>query len=162
MVSTFIAVREGRISYGGVISKHRQLPNRVPQGAVLSSFLFSLFTRTLPVPTNPAVKIYTYADDLTIVSQHPRVDGAVSQLHDYLRRLEERLTTNRISAEGSKSSLTVVTPHNMEYRLKPSITLMGQTIPANNDKNILGALPSTVVGLFANTRKTLTPEPSHD
>ena len=43
-----------------------------------------------------------------------------------------------MSAEGSKSSLTVVTPHNMEYRLKLTITLMGQTIPVNTDKNILG------------------------
>ena len=137
-LSNFIAGRQGRISYGGVMSKHRQLPNGVPQGAVLSPSLFSLFTHDLPEPTNPAVKIYTYADDLTIVSQHPRVDEAAIQLQDYLRRLEEWLTTNRMSAEGSKSSLTVVTPHNTEYRYKPTITLMGQTIPVNNDKNILG------------------------
>ena len=38
----------------------------------------------------------------------------------------------------SKSSLTVVTPHNMDYKLKPTITLMSQTIPVNTDKNILG------------------------
>ena len=107
------------------------------RGAVLSPSLFSLFTHDLPEPTNPAVKIYMYADDLTIVSQHPRVDEAAIQLQDYLRRLEEWLTTNRISAEGSKSSLTVVTPHNTEYRYKPTITLMGQTIPVNNDKNML-------------------------
>ena len=44
-----------------------------------------------------------------------------------------------MSAEGLKSSLTVVTPHNMEYRFKPTITLMGQTIPVN-DKNILGVI----------------------
>ena len=43
-----------------------------------------------------------------------------------------------MSAEGSKSSLTVVTPHNREYRFKPTITLMGQIIPVNTDKNILG------------------------
>ena len=73
-----------------------------------------------------------------IVSQHPRVDEAAIQLQDYLRRLEEWLTTNRMSAEGSKSSLTVATPHNTEYRYKPTITLMGQTIPVTNDKNILG------------------------
>ena len=115
------------------MSKHRQLPNGVPQGAVFSPFLFSLFTQDLPVPTNPAVRIYTYADDLTIVSQHPRVDEAAVQLQDYLRRLEEWLTTNRMSAEGSKSSLTVVTPHNTEYRYTPTITLMGQTIPVNRE-----------------------------
>ena len=121
-----------------VMSKHRQLPNGVPQGAVFSPSLFSLFTHDLPEPTNPAVKIYTYADDLTIISQHPRVDEGAIQLQDYLRRLEEWLTTNRMSAEGSKSSLTVVTLHNTEYRYKPTITLMVQTIPVNNDKNILG------------------------
>ena len=137
-LSNFIAGRQGRISYGGVMSKHRQLPNGVLQGAVLSPSLFSLFTHDLPEPTNPAVKIYTYADDLTIVSQHPRVDEAAIQLQDYLRRLEEWLTTNHMSAEGSKFSLTVVTPHNTEYRYKPTITLMGQTIPVNTDKNILG------------------------
>ena len=43
-----------------------------------------------------------------------------------------------MSAEGSKSFLMVVTLHNMEYWFKPTITLMGQTIPVNNDKNILG------------------------
>ena len=90
-----------------------------------------------------------------------RVDEAAIQLQDYLRRLEEWLTTNCMSAEGSKSSLTVVTPHNMEYRFKPTITLMGQTIPVNTDKNILGVTIAVVV-LFANTRHTLTPEPSHD
>ena len=120
------------------MSEHRQLPNGIPQGAVPSSFLFSLFTHDLPEPINPAVTIYTYADDLTIVSQHPRVDEAAIQLQDYLRLLEEWLTTNCMSAEGSKSSLTVVIPHNTEYRYKPTITLMGQTIPVNNDKNILG------------------------
>ena len=120
------------------MSKHRQLPTGVPQGAVLSLSLFSLFTHDLPEPTNPAVKIYTYADDLTIVLQHPRVDEAAIQLQDYLRWLEEWLTTNCMSAEGSKSSLTVVTPHNTEYRFKLTITLMDQTIPVNNDKNIIG------------------------
>ena len=137
-LSNLIAGKQGRISYGGVMSKHRQLPNGVPPGAVLSPSLFSLFTHDLPEPTNPAVKIYTYADDLTMVSQHPRVDEAAIQLQDYLRRLGKWLTTNRMSAEGSKSSLTVVAPHNTEYRFKPTITLMGQTILVNNDKNILG------------------------
>ena len=119
------------------MSKHRQLPNGVLQRIVHFSSLFSLFTHDLQVPINPTVKIYTYTDDLTIVSQHSRVDDVAIQLQDYLRRLEERLTTNRMSAEGSKSSLTVVTPRNMECKFKPTITLMGQTIPVNN-KNILG------------------------
>ena len=123
---------------------------------------FSLFTHDLPEPTNPAVKIYTYADDLTIISQHPRVDEAAIQLQDYLRRLEEWLTTNRMSAEGSKSSLTVVTPHNTEYRYKPTITLMGQTIPVNNDKNILGVTIDCGWTFRQHTHKILTPKPNHD
>ena len=70
--------------------------------------------------------------------EDPRVKETAIHLQDYLRKLEEWLATNRMLAEGSKSSLTVVKPHNMEYRFEPTITLMGQTIPVNNDKNILG------------------------
>ena len=133
----------------------------LPQGAVLSPSLSSLFTHDLHVPTNPTVKIYTYADDLAIVSQHPRVDKATIQLQDYLRSLDEWLTTNRMSAEGSKSSLTVVTTHNMGYRFKPTITMMDQTIPVSNDNNIL-CVTIYCSWTFANTRKILTPKPSHD
>lgn len=43
-----------------------------------------------------------------------------------------------MSAEGSKSFLIVVTFVNKKYRLTPVLTLVGESIPVNADKKILG------------------------
>ena len=83
-------------------------------------------------------KEYTYADYLTIVSQHPRVDEAASQLQDYLKRLEEWLTTNRMSAEGSEPSL--VTPHKYTTTfccLNKIKQLKKQTVASSNHPHLV-------------------------
>ena len=76
-------------------------------------------------PTIPPVKRYTYIDDLTIVSQHSQSDEAAIQLQNCLRQLLEWLTTNRMSAEASASSLKVFTPFSKEHRVTPTLALMG-------------------------------------
>ena len=128
----------------GIMSKHRRLANGVPQGPGL----LHLFSASLHIACRyPYIQQSKYTHTRTNFwnqyakiqkSEHLRVDEAAIQLHDYLRRLEEWLTTNRMSAEGLKSSLMVVIPHNMEHRFKSTITLLGQIIPVNNDKNIFG------------------------
>ena len=73
--------------------KYRQLASEMQQGTVLyhSLILQFFFTQGLYKFTIKAFKIYTYANDLTIVPQDPRVDEAAIQLQNYLRQLQKWL-----------------------------------------------------------------------
>lgn len=82
-----------------------------------------------------AVKIYTCADDHTMVVQHTRVDEAAIQLQIYLCQLEDRQAINHMLVECSKSPLAVVAPFTMNtYNITTSLTLMGQSTSA--EKNV--------------------------
>ena len=113
-------------------------PNGISQDAVLSPSLFNLFMSDIPSPQIPGVSIFSYADDLTILSQHPVVDTAADHLQQYIHRLEEWLTTNRMSVSPQKSSLTLITPFTWEYRAEPRVTLQGSPIPVLPSTKILG------------------------
>ena len=78
---------------------------------------------------------------LAINLRHQRVDEAAIQVHNSLRQLENWLTTNSMSTEWSKSSLTVVTPFSQKYTLTLTVTLMSPSISVKTDKNKLFNLP---------------------
>ena len=65
----------------------------------------------------------SYADDLTILLQHPKHEIASTQLQNYIHELEQWLTNNTMNVSTNKSSLTLITPHNAEYRTEPQVTL---------------------------------------
>ena len=75
---------------------------------------------------------------MTIVSQHPVVAAVADHLQQYIHRLEEWLTTNRMSVSPQKSSLTLVTPYTSEFRLEPQVSLLGSPIPVHPTTKILG------------------------
>ena len=114
------------------------LPIRLSSGAVLSPTLFNLFLSELPIPATPGVRIDSYADDLTIVSQHPLYDVAAAQLQSYIHLLEGWLTANRMSVSAPKSSLTLATIHSEEYRASPRVNPLWLPIPTNCTTKILG------------------------
>ena len=86
-------------------------------------------------PTIQAVKMFTYPDDSFATSM--REEKAI-QMRNYIRQMEDWFTTYRMSAEGSMSSLTVVTRIIRKYKQISTLTLMGQSIFVTTYKNILG------------------------
>lgn len=108
----------------------------MPQTAVLLPSLFSLFTHDIPRPTIPSVKSYTYADALTIVLQRPLVNKATIQRQSYLNQLENYLTTNRTSTEGSQFSFIVITPF-AKILATIHTQVCGSVFYDSTDKNIL-------------------------
>ena len=108
------------------MSKYRQLR----YGEIyLSPSLVDLVTHGY----QPGSQIYINVDDC---SQHLRVKETALKMQNCLRHLEEWLTINLMSAEDSKSFLTVVTLFNKEYKRTPTPMLMEESISVNTDRNI--------------------------
>ena len=83
----------------------------------------------IPTPTQQKTHSMSYADDLTILSKHPKHETAATQLQDYIHTLKPCLTNNRMKVSTNKSSLTLVKPHNAKYRTQPQVTLNNAPTP---------------------------------
>jgi len=137
-LANYLSGRSGKTIYNGKSSRTRHFTDGVPQGSVLSPTLFNLYLHDLPTPTNASVNTLTYADDVTIISQHHRHETAANNLQTYIHSLENWLETNRLKVSANKSSLTLITPYNVEYNTHPNITLNNTPLPINNTPKILG------------------------
>ena len=92
----------------------------------------------IPLATHPDTHILSYADDITVFSQHPNFETAATHLQEYIHTLESWLQTNRLKVSTSKSTLTLITPWNQEYTDQPPVTLNGEPIPYTNNPTTLG------------------------
>merc|ERR1719259_1400575 len=137
-LSTFLTGRHAYTAHNGTPSTKRRFPNGVPQGSVLSPTLFNISMHDIPLLTHPDVHILSYADDITIFSQHPNPHIAATQLQDYINTLEQWLHSNRMKVSPSKSTLTLITPDASEYNLQPTITLNNTPIPYTDTPTTLG------------------------
>ena len=64
----YLTGREQRTQYEGQLSKSIKLKSGVPQGGVLSPFLFCWYMKDMPKPSE-GVEIICYADDITVLAQ---------------------------------------------------------------------------------------------
>ena len=69
----------------------------------------------ISLPTHSDTHVLSYADDITIFSQHPKGETVAAHLQEYIYTLEEWLQTNRLKVSPTKSTLTLITPWNQEY-----------------------------------------------
>ena len=137
-LANYLTGRHAFTLFGEVPSSIRRFTNGVPQGSVLSPILFNLFLHDIPLPTHPDTHILSYADDITIFTQHPDPLIAAKLLQDYLHLLEDWLRANRLKVSPAKSTLTLITPWNREYNLQTPVTLFGDPIPYTNTPTTLG------------------------
>ena len=90
------------------------------------------------LPTHPGAHIVSYADDITIFSQHPEPGTAAAHLQEYIYTLEEWLQTNSLKISPTKSTLALITPWSCEYTTQITVTLNNTPIPYTNTPTTLG------------------------
>ena len=137
-LANYLTGRHGFTEHNGKLSIAQHFANGVPQGSVISPSLFNLYMHDIPVPDQPDTHILSYADDITIFSQHTKHETAASHLQQYIHSLEQWLDTNRLKVSPTKSILTLFTPWNAEYNTQPNITLNNTPIPQSPTPTILG------------------------
>ena len=92
----------------------------------------------IPTPTHLYTHLLSYADDLTLLTQHPKHETAATQLQEYIYILEQWFESNRLKVSLSKSTLTLITPWAQEYSHQPIVTLNNSPIPHNPTPTLLG------------------------
>ena len=84
-IANYIKGRKAYTIYGNYTSLQRQFKNGVPQGSVISTTLFNMYTADLP-PPRTLVQVMTYADDITITSTHTSTSAAKKYIQPYLHK----------------------------------------------------------------------------
>ena len=122
--------------HNGKKSSCRNTKTEVPQGGVLSPTLFNIYTSDLPAPPRN-VQTVTYADDITILSSHSKVDTAQLQVQNYLEEINDWTTTNQLTLNPDKTTTTLFSPDPAEYSKTLSLTIGNQTLPTVRETKIL-------------------------
>lgn len=126
LLKSYISDRQFRTRVKGEVSTLFPINSGVPQGSVLGSLLYLLFTSDLPQPPN--VTIGTFADDTVILTCYKDVLRASFHLQEYLNILHSWLHRWNIKINESKSTYLTFTLCNDP---SPPIYLNGVEIPSD-------------------------------
>ena len=62
----------------------------------------------MPTPPIPQIDIASYADDISITSQHRSAATATQQMQPYLATLDQWFSINRLKIAQTKSTVTLL------------------------------------------------------
>ena len=101
-LSSFLANRVNYLKIKDILSCQLEIPSGVPQGSVLSPYLFAMFIGELSVEDSKA-ELIKYADDLTLIEAIPRRN----EQPENLKIIMMWLNTNQLQVNMKKSSQMV-------------------------------------------------------
>jgi hypothetical protein len=127
----FLQLRTQRVKLMNVLSSSRSVTSGVPQGSLLSPYLFSSHMSSL-LPASSHAKIFKYADDVLIFCPIFKNDDVESIFHIESCHLKSWCDENGLTVNESKTNVMLV---NKGYKPLPSVSLV--TVPS---LRILGVL----------------------
>ena len=133
LLCSYLDDRKFRVKHESAITDLAPISSGVPQGSVLGSFLYQLFTADLPV--SPEIKMATFVDDTAILSTHINPNTASRELQDHLNSIQIWLKSWRVKVNETKSAHVTFT---LKKRTYPAVSLNGVKIPKVSDVKYLG------------------------
>ena len=112
-IENLLTGRQFAVKIGDVMSTLRKIECGVPQGAVLSPTLFSLFINELPMRRNTGLKkenhefTMLFADDLAYLLTFSNREEATKIAQKYMHELEEWMSTWRLTLAPHKCAQIV-------------------------------------------------------
>ena len=143
MLTQFPSNRSQHVMVGGFRSKLVNVVSGVPQGSVLGSLFFLLYTSELfSILEN---KLIGYADDSTLMAAVPspgvKVAVAESLIRD-LGRVSERCDFWGMKLNASKTKTMIVSRSRKMHPQSPPLTIGGTVLEESDDLVILGVSQS--------------------
>jgi histone H2A len=124
ILQSYLTKRYFRTKYREAYSSLRQILAGVPQGSVLGSLLYLIYTADLPTLANSTTA--TFADDTAILTAHENPTIAAHRLQTQLNKIQLWLKTWRMKANEAKSVQVTFTLNKMTC---PPVKLNNEHLP---------------------------------
>ena len=138
-IKNFIENRNFKVRVGAEFSKTHPIKTGVPQGAVLSPLLFSIFINDIPanIKKNNRYSLL-FADDLCYLDIFNKVNipAIQTRLNKHIRNVELWLKKWRLTMAAHKCNYMIFC--NSPCRIDLNLNLFGQKIPACDNVTFLG------------------------
>lgn len=167
-VEAFLSDRTLRVRIGGTVSDPRPVTAGVPQGSVLSPFLFNLVLARLPdfIPcdTPCEVRVAIYADDIALFARGPtqRRPAVLASVQTAINAVDAFLKGVGLTLAAPKTEALIVQPKASSRFSTPRLSLHGAPIPWSKTVRYLGVTIDTrmswrpaVNAMRKNNRKVL-------
>ena len=140
-IKNFLSNRVFRIKQNDIVTKSFNIETGVPQGAVLSPILFSIFINDIPI-TSSKNKSYSllFADDLVSIFLFKKKGRTQAIIQRYLSLIEKWLLNWRLMMAPNKCSHNTISNSSIDKSNEISLRLFNETIPVNSLPKFLGII----------------------
>ena len=121
------------VKYTDAITTNFPIEAGIPQGSLLGSLLFSIYTADLPISTR--ITIATFADETALLASHANPTTASSTLQRSLYSMEKWFHKWGFKINEKKSTHVTFT---LRKQTCPRVTINNTTIPNKDSVRYLG------------------------
>ena len=133
ILKSYLEERFFRVSQCGELSTYFPIEASVPQGSVLSPFLYNVYAADMP--THPNTLLFTFADDTCILASDPDPISTSRTLQDNLSSMQSWCRRWRVKVNGAKSAHLTFT---LRRRPCPPVFFNDVPIPTPEQVRYLG------------------------
>lgn len=134
-ISSYLEDRENMVSIHGTLSTGYKTENGVPQGGVLSPLLFNIMLNDMPRSQN--VKLYAFADDITIACTGQDTTSIESHLQEYINNLMNWFKRWKFEVNEDKTKMQFFTRRKLRT---PQLYYNGTQIESVREQRLLGVV----------------------
>ena len=137
--ASYLTAREQMVCIGSTTSQATPCTCGVPQGSVLGSVLFSIYTRDVPSVLHPVPSIQ-FADDIALYSSQSSVGAVSATLTTAVTNLAVWLQARGLVLNPSKSRAVTFLPHRQVDNPLVTVQCRGVAVPTASTTTYLGVV----------------------
>lgn len=137
LIKSFCSNRSFQVCIGNSLSSPKSIRAGVPQGSVLSPFLYNIYTADIKKPKNADIALF--ADDIALISNGKLTSAIIKRLNSAINTVNKYFRKWKINLNLDKSQAIIFPFNNSPKRTpKSNIIVNDSTIQFSNEVSYLG------------------------